>query len=86
MKRHLRQGVKTARTGAELVWRGFVITLGVVVTLLGVALIVLPGPAFIVLPLGLALLATEFHWARRLLDYLKERFDGVRERWGKRSE
>jgi tellurite resistance protein TerC len=33
--------------------------------LIGVALIVLPGPAFIVIPIGLAILATEFAWARR---------------------
>jgi uncharacterized protein (TIGR02611 family) len=39
----------------------------------GVALIFLPGPAIIVIPLGLALLATEFRWAGRLLCYLKER-------------
>jgi hypothetical protein len=30
-------------------------------------LIILPGPAVIVVPLGLALLATEFAWARRLI-------------------
>lgn len=34
---------------------------------LGLALIVLPGPAFIVIPLGLAILAIEFAWARRWL-------------------
>ena len=38
----------------------------------GVALIVLPGPAFIVIPLGLAILATEFLWARRLLRRVRE--------------
>lgn len=39
--------------------------IGVTVVLFGLALIVLPGPAFIVIPLGLAILATEFAWARR---------------------
>ena len=34
---------------------------------IGVAMIVLPGPAFIVILLGLAVLATEFNWARRWL-------------------
>jgi uncharacterized protein (TIGR02611 family) len=34
---------------------------------LGIALIVLPGPAFVVIPLGLAILAIEFAWARRWL-------------------
>jgi hypothetical protein len=37
------------------------------VLLIGIALLVLPGPAFIVIPLGLAILAVEFAWARRLL-------------------
>jgi tellurite resistance protein TerC len=38
---------------------------GGTVLLIGVALIVLPGPAFVVIPIGLAILATEFAWARR---------------------
>ena len=40
---------------------------GGTVLLIGVALIVLPGPAFIVIPIGLAILATEFAWARSAL-------------------
>jgi hypothetical protein len=32
---------------------------------IGITLIVLPGPAFIVIPAGLAILAIEFAWARR---------------------
>lgn len=39
--------------------------IGGTVVLIGIALIVLPGPAFIVIPIGLAILATEFAWARR---------------------
>ena len=44
-----------------------VMVLGGTVLALGVALIVLPGPAFIVIPLGLAILAVEFAWAKRWL-------------------
>ena len=44
-----------------------VAVVGGTVMLIGVAMIVLPGPAFIVIPLGLAILATEFLWARRWL-------------------
>jgi len=40
---------------------------GATVLLIGIALLVLPGPAFIVIPLGLAILATEYAWARRWL-------------------
>jgi hypothetical protein len=41
--------------------------IGSTVVLFGLALTVLPGPAVVVVPLGLALLATEFAWARRLV-------------------
>jgi hypothetical protein len=44
-----------------------VIVLGGTVLVIGIALIVLPGPAFVVIPLGLAILAIEFAWARRWL-------------------
>jgi tellurite resistance protein TerC len=37
----------------------------------GVALIVLPGPAVVVIPIGLAILAREFPWASRLLTWLR---------------
>lgn len=47
--------------------------LGSTVVLLGVVLVFTPGPALVVIPLGLAILATEFVWARRLLRELKER-------------
>ena len=36
--------------------------IGGTITLIGIAMIVLPGPAFIVLPAGLAILAIEFAW------------------------
>lgn len=38
--------------------------IGGTVLLVGIAMIVLPGPAVVVIPLGLAILATEFVWAR----------------------
>ena len=37
----------------------------------GLALIVLPGPAVVVIPIGLAILAREFPWAARLLARFK---------------
>jgi hypothetical protein len=50
-----------------LVRRVIVAVIGGTVLLIGIALMVLPGPAFLVIPLGLAILATEFVWARRWL-------------------
>lgn len=41
--------------------------IGSTIVLFGFALLVLPGPAVVVVPLGLAILATEFAWARRLV-------------------
>jgi tellurite resistance protein TerC len=46
---------------------------GLTVLLVGVAMIVLPGPAFIVIPVGLGILGIEFAWARRWLKTLKDR-------------
>ncbi|MGH8533808.1 MAG: PGPGW domain-containing protein [Gammaproteobacteria bacterium] len=44
---------------------------GATVLLLGIAMIVLPGPAFIVIPIGLAILGIEFTWARHWLGVLR---------------
>lgn len=40
---------------------------GVLVTLAGVIMLVTPGPAFVLIPIGLAMLSMEFVWAERLL-------------------
>jgi len=48
-----------------------VAVIGGTVVLIGVCLIVLPGPAVVVIPAGLAILATEFVWARNLLKKAK---------------
>ena len=47
--------------------------IGFTVLVIGVAMIVLPGPAFIVIPIGLGILATEFIWAKSLLRRVKQR-------------
>lgn len=49
-----------------------VAVIGFTILLIGLMLIVLPGPAFVVIPIGLGILATEFIWARKLLDKVKE--------------
>jgi uncharacterized protein (TIGR02611 family) len=48
--------------------RAVVAVFGFTVLLIGLVMVVLPGPAVVVIPLGLAILATEFVWARRLLE------------------
>ena len=51
--------------------RVVVTVLGFTVLLIGVAMLVLPGPAFVIIPVGLGILATEFIWARRLANKIK---------------
>jgi Putative transmembrane protein (PGPGW) len=41
-------------------------TIGFSVVLIGLVMIVLPGPAIIIVPFGFAILASEFAWARRV--------------------
>jgi uncharacterized protein (TIGR02611 family) len=46
----------------------------------GVVMLVLPGPGWVTIFAGLALLASEFEWAQRLLDRLKAVVQRVRPR------
>jgi hypothetical protein len=52
--------------------RVVIAVVGTTVVLFGLALLVLPGPALVVIPVGLAILATEFAWARRVLRIVRE--------------
>ena len=51
----------------KVVRRVIVSVIGGTVLLIGIALLVLPVPAFVVIPVGLAILPSEFAWARRWL-------------------
>ena len=50
---------------------------GFTVLAVGVAMIVLPGPAFVVIPVGLGILGLEFAWARRWLQTVKEKAEAA---------
>jgi hypothetical protein len=52
--------------------RIIVSVVGATVLLIGIALLLLPGPAFIVIPIGLAILATEYAWARHWLKKVRQ--------------
>ena len=58
--------------------RIIVIVVGFSVLAVGLVLLVMPGPAFVVIPVGLAILATEFVWARKLLKRMKDTVTGLR--------
>jgi uncharacterized protein (TIGR02611 family) len=55
----------------EQVRRIFRVVAGFTLLLVGVVMLVTPGPGWVVILLGLGLLAAEFVWARRLMDRIK---------------
>lgn len=59
--------------------RMFIAIIGFTVLLIGIAMIVLPGPVVLVIPFGLPILATEFAWARKLLKRLGKKLNPPRE-------
>jgi hypothetical protein len=59
---------------------------GGTILLIGIALLVLPGPAFIVIPIGLAILATEFAWARSAVIRARAMMARARGREEKKTE
>ncbi len=77
----------------DMLWRQarriVIFVIGATVVLIGLAMFVLPGPGVVTVLLGLALLATEFVWARRLLRRVRHQADALRDggwrRWWPRK-
>lgn len=61
----LPQSLRTAR-------RIVVAVVGATLLLAGLAMLLLPGPGLVVIPIGLAVLSTEFLWARRWLTRVRQ--------------
>ena len=47
---------------------------GITILAIGILMILSPGPAIIVIPLGLSILATEYIWADKILKKFKNKF------------
>ena len=60
----------------------FIAIIGGTVVLLGIVLLILPGPGLLIIAAGLAILATEFFWARRALRNAKGTFAKARRKSG----
>ena len=58
--------------GGALLWRIGVTIVGVAIIAIGIILLPLPGPGWLIIFGGLGLLATEYAWARSLLRRLRE--------------
>ncbi len=59
---------------------------GVVVVLVGVALLVLPGPGWLLIFVGLSILGTEYVWAQRLLRAAKEKANNAKDKVLRRKQ
>lgn len=68
---------ETIRQGRRLI----IAVVGFTVVVLGIAMLMTPGPGWLVIFLGLSLLAVEFVWARRLLKRLKDKGAEIGERF-----
>lgn len=67
-----------ARAGAvsyRIARRIVIAVIGGTLLLLGLVMLVAPGPGLLVIPLGLAVLGAEFAWARLWLRRLRQRLD-----------
>ena len=65
------------RPKTEFGYRIAVALVGLAILGVGILAIPYPGPGWAIVFVGLAILATEFDWARRLLAYTRERYDKV---------
>jgi uncharacterized protein (TIGR02611 family) len=60
---------------ADFAYRIAVAVIGLGIVAIGVVAIPYPGPGWAILFVGLAILATEFGWAKRMLSYLRTHYD-----------
>ena len=51
------------------------VLVGFTLLLAGIAMLVTPGPAFVIIPIGLAILSLEFTWAETMLEKSLEQAD-----------
>jgi uncharacterized protein (TIGR02611 family) len=61
-----------ARRSLDTAWRMMVLALGLTLLSAGALMFVLPGPGFATVILGLVVLGSEFTWATRVLDPVRE--------------
>jgi len=76
-----RAALLTVRAARRIV----IAIVGGTVLLIGIVMIVAPGPAVLVIPAGLAILGLEFAWARRWLRKVREKSESAARRLAGRS-
>lgn len=65
----------------DLIYRIIITVLGALISIVGLILVPLPGPGWLVVFIGLTVLGSEYHWARRILGWLRRTLARFWERW-----
>ena len=60
--------------------RFFIGLIGITILVIGVLMVILPGPAIIFIPLGLTILATEYIWAKIWLKKLNSKISDIKKK------
>ena len=66
--------------GRGRLYRIAFVTAGFTVLAAGLAMLLLPGPALVVIPIGLAMLSLQFAWAERMLETALDRADAAKQK------
>lgn len=69
------------RPWLDVLYRVIITVLGSVTAIVGLILVPLPGPGWLIVFLGLTVLGSEYHWARRILGWLRRTLARFWERW-----
>jgi len=65
------RAVIARRPWLNVLYKTVITVLGVAVVVIGLILVPLPGPGWLIVFIGLTILGSEYHWARRLTSWLR---------------
>jgi len=65
------------KSSGKFAWRIVILVVGLFLLIIGIVMIFTPGPAVVFIPAGLAVLATEFQWARNVLHRVRPMIDAA---------
>lgn len=74
------------RPWLNVVYKTLITVIGVVIVIVGLILVPLPGPGWLIVFIGLTVLGSEYHWARRLLGWLRKQLARFWAWWKARRE
>ena len=74
------------RPWLEVVYKTLLTVLGVGIVVVGLILVPLPGPGWLIVFIGLTVLGSEFHWARRITTWLRLQLSRFWTWWRARKE